>query len=58
MLKFANSQSSTEGALDTDKDGLSDQEEIKIGTDPRLPNTDGDGYTDGEEVANGFDPLH
>lgn len=43
--------------IDSDGDGLSDQEELALGTDPHNPDTDGDGYSDGVEVANGFDPL-
>ena len=43
--------------LDSDNDGLTDVEELRIGTDPHNPDTDGDGYLDGDEVKNGFDPL-
>jgi hypothetical protein len=43
--------------MDTDGDGLSDAEEIRIGTDPFNPDTDGDGFSDFEEVRNGFNPL-
>ncbi len=47
------------GALDTDGDGLTDQEELQLGTDPRNPDTDGDGLTDGEEVkVYHTDPLN
>ncbi len=42
---------------DSDNDGLSDEEEKMLGTDPQNPDTDGDGYTDGEEVRNGYSPL-
>jgi len=35
---------------DSDDDGLSDGEEIDLGTDPNNPDTDGDGLLDGEEV--------
>lgn len=42
---------------DSDGDGLSDEDEIRIGTDPMNPDTDGDGLSDGEEVANGLDPT-
>ncbi|MBU4331687.1 thrombospondin type 3 repeat-containing protein [Patescibacteria group bacterium] len=42
---------------DTDKDGLFDGDEGKLGTDPLNPDTDGDGHLDGEEVKNGYDPL-
>ena len=38
------------GPIDTDGDGLSDDYELKIGTDPLNPDTDGDGLKDGEEV--------
>jgi len=36
--------------LDSDGDGLSDEEEISFGTNPNLPDTDQDGLTDKEEV--------
>jgi hypothetical protein len=36
--------------LDTDRDGLSDTEEVTLGTNPHHPDTDGDGLPDGEEV--------
>ena len=39
-----------EGPVDSDGDGLSDDYELKIGTNPMNPDTDGDGLTDGEEV--------
>jgi hypothetical protein len=43
---------------DTDGDGLSDHDEIELGTDPGLADTDGDGLDDGEEVnTHGTDPL-
>ena len=38
------------GDIDSDGDGLTDKEEIALGTDPYNPDTDGDGLTDGEEV--------
>ncbi len=41
---------------DRDGDGLPDDVELTLGTDPDDPDTDGDGLTDGEEVANG-DPF-
>jgi hypothetical protein len=44
-------------ALDSDGDGLSDEEEAALGTDPDDPDTDGDGFSDGEEVDAGTDPL-
>lgn len=42
---------------DSDGDGLSDEEEADLGTDPNNPDTDGDGVTDGAEVDCGSDPL-
>lgn len=35
---------------DSDGDGLTDEEEAKLGTDPFNKDTDGDGLTDGDEV--------
>lgn len=43
---------------DSDGDGLSNREELDLGTNPRNPDTDGDGLTDGEEVELGTDPLN
>lgn len=42
---------------DSDKDGLADEMEKKLGTDPNKADTDEDGYLDGQEVAAGYDPL-
>ncbi|WP_425334798.1 adventurous gliding motility protein AgmC [Myxococcus stipitatus] len=45
-------------SIDTDGDGLSDEEEVTHGTDPNNPDTDGDGIPDGIEVnVGGTDPL-
>ncbi|MEK7529792.1 MAG: hypothetical protein AAB570_02615 [Patescibacteria group bacterium] len=48
----------TDGAaFDTDRDGLSDGEEVNVyKTNPLERDTDGDGYADGEEVENDFNP--
>jgi len=43
---------------DPDRDGLFEDEEQALGTDPNNPDTDDDGFTDGEEVASGSDPLN
>lgn len=45
-------------AKDSDKDGLSDYEEIfRFNTDPFAIDSDGDGFNDGVEVASGYNPL-
>jgi len=38
-------------------DGLTDAEEVRLGTDPTTHDTDGDGTWDGQEVEDGTDPL-
>lgn len=43
--------------LDSDQDGLSDEEEKSLGTDPKNKDTDSDGYSDGVEVKSGYNPL-
>lgn len=48
---YSNEISHTIPAVDSDGDGLSDQDEVGIyGTDPNLADTDGDGLSDGDEV--------
>lgn len=42
---------------DSDGDGLSDDEEAALGTNPFNPDTDGDGIADGDETSGGTDPL-
>lgn len=42
---------------DLDGDGLSDDQEAVLHTDPFLADTDGDGYGDGEEFARQSDPA-
>lgn len=45
-------------SLDPDRDGLSNNQELQLGTDPNNPDTDGDGLTDGQEVLTyRTDPL-
>lgn len=43
--------------LDSDQDGLTDEEEYSYGTNPHEADTDRDGYNDGAEVIAGYDPL-
>lgn len=45
-------------AIDTDADGLGDEEEQLYGTDPLNYDTDGDGVDDGWEINFGYDPLN
>lgn len=44
-------------APDSDDDGLPDDGEFVMGTNPNNPDTDGDGLLDGAEVRQGMDPL-
>ena len=43
---------------DTDRDGLSNQQEIVLRTDPENPDSDGDGLKDGVEINMGLDPKN
>ena len=43
--------------IDSDMDGLPDDLEKRLGTDPNKADSDGDGYNDGEEVKNKHNPL-
>ena len=42
---------------DADGDGLTNEFEVSIGTDPLEADSDGDGLSDGDEVVLGTDPL-
>lgn len=42
---------------DLDCDGLSNEDEVLLGTDPNVADSDSDGLLDGEEVGLGTDPL-
>ncbi|MBN2518036.1 MAG: hypothetical protein JXB14_04280 [Candidatus Altiarchaeota archaeon] len=44
-------------AQDSDQDGLSDEQEAELGTNPNDADTDDDGVNDGEEISNNTDPL-
>lgn len=41
---------------DSDRDGITDEEELRIGTDPGKADTDGDGHKDRSELERGYDP--
>jgi hypothetical protein len=59
LTYFAMAQNSNGNNIfrDSDQDGLTDQEEKSLGTDPMKADTDGDGYSDGKEIGSGFNPL-
>ncbi len=42
--------------VDTDGDGICDEDEVTNGTDPNNPDSDGDGINDGDEIGLGTDP--
>ncbi len=44
-------------SLDSDGDGLTNQEERTLGTDPLSADTDRDGLSDAQEIVSGTDPL-
>lgn len=52
-----NSNNITEDDVDSDRDGISDKEEIQRGINPDNPDSDSDGYSDGDEIKSGYDPL-
>jgi hypothetical protein len=45
------------GGKDSDGDGLNNDVECNLGTDPNIADSDGDGISDGAEVAAGTDPT-
>lgn len=52
------STASAQTPMDPDGDGLSNDDEAVLGTNPYSSDTDGDGLTDGGEVRAGTDPLN
>ncbi|MBK9517525.1 MAG: hypothetical protein IPO09_09270 [Anaeromyxobacter sp.] len=48
---------STDALADADQDGLSNQDEVALGTKVFLADSDGDGLRDGDELLAGYDPL-
>jgi hypothetical protein len=46
-----------QGGVDSDDDGLSDNDERERGTDPGNADSDGDGVPDGMEIHDGSNPL-
>ncbi|MGW8144340.1 MAG: hypothetical protein ACWGN2_08075 [Anaerolineales bacterium] len=56
---FNQTQAVIEGERDSDGDGLTDRQELEIGTDPNNPDTDSDRLSDGEEfLRRNTDPLN
>lgn len=49
--------SADSSTMDTDADGLTDEQEKIYGSNPTKPDTDGDGHKDGDEVKGGYDPV-
>lgn len=47
----------TAQTVDTDGDGLFDEDEVALGTDPGRYDTDGDGFGDNHEVVSETNPL-
>lgn len=43
--------------MDSDQDGLTDVQELALGTNPQSVDTDGDGQADLEELQSGHSPL-
>ena len=43
--------------MDSDQDGLTDAQELALGTNPFSSDTDSDGLTDLEEVQRGLEPC-
>ena len=47
----------TADSTDTDGDGITDEGEFVLGTDPRVADSDGDGIPDAAELEQGLNPL-
>lgn len=57
LFAVAQNKNSNSVFADSDQDGLTDQEEKALGTNPDNSDTDSDGYSDGKEVQSGYNPL-
>ncbi|MBR2538480.1 MAG: toprim domain-containing protein [Streptococcus sp.] len=56
LQRTANQESNS--FKDSDGDGLTDDEEMALGTNPYSPDSDGDGISDSIEKASGTDPVN
>ncbi len=58
LIAFNRNSIARDGKLliDSDGDGLSDDQEASFGTDPTKPDSDGDGLNDGVEIRMGLKP--
>ncbi len=50
-------QDTAGSSSDDDGDGLTDEDEVRLGTDPNDADSDGDGQDDGDEVSAGTNPA-
>ncbi|MFC1810925.1 FG-GAP-like repeat-containing protein, partial [Patescibacteria group bacterium] len=59
IIKFAANKAFAQSKQedDSDGDGLTDLEEVLLGTNRIKKDSDGDGFGDGEEMQSGYDPL-
>ena len=57
VLDYVDGDDADGPAGDPDGDGLDNEAEDELGTDPELGDSDGDGLDDGEEMEIGTDPL-
>jgi hypothetical protein len=53
---MVSAQPKASGPVDTDGDGISDVEEVKLGTNLNKADSDGDGISDGDEIKLGTHP--
>lgn len=57
LIEQGNNDDDDDTILDTDNDGVSDEDEKADGTDPTKADTDGDGINDGDEKNDKTNPL-
>lgn len=55
-LKTAKFSSSSAPSLDSDSDGIADDVEKKLGSNPQKADSDGDGFSDGVALSLGYNP--